>query len=106
MVVMFGNREHSFTRHISPAKHVLEKRDDVFFLFRTSKGNNQDRVICGGHSLFPSVWRAVNACWCTSCCFKTKSWTSVRRMSFALLGGSAELAEVRPAVAPRGGKSR
>ncbi len=45
VVIMLGDRQHPFPRHIAPAQHVLEKRNDVVRFFRSSEREHQNGVI-------------------------------------------------------------
>ena len=41
MVVMLGNFQHPFPRHVPATQHVLQKRQHVVGLIRTAKRNDE-----------------------------------------------------------------
>ena len=51
VVVVFGDFEHSFARHIASAEDILEKRDHVFRFLRPTKGENEKRIMIPPASL-------------------------------------------------------
>ena len=49
VIVVLGDRQHPFVRHILSAQNILKERNDILGLFRATKGNQQERVV-GGHT--------------------------------------------------------
>jgi len=45
VVVVFRNFQHALPRHIFPAQHILQERDDVFRTLRATKRDQQQGVI-------------------------------------------------------------
>ena len=45
MIVVLGDRHHSFAGDILAAQDVLEKRQDVIVALRAAEGHNENRVV-------------------------------------------------------------
>src|SRR5690349_13630867 len=57
MIVVLGHVEHSLARHIATAKHILEKRENVFAVVGPAEGDDQQCVIRVRHSATARTFR-------------------------------------------------
>ena len=45
MIIMLGHLEQTLAGDVPAPRHVLQKRKDIFLLFRTAEADDQDRIV-------------------------------------------------------------
>src|SRR5271157_1608729 len=45
MIIMLGHLEQTLARDVPATRHVFQKRNDIFLLFRTAEADDQDRIV-------------------------------------------------------------